>query len=117
MGNWKYYQLIATFYRAFFNLVGQGVNFGESIDRVFNDFWFYPEEKNIINNLISLIQYINVKFSLDKKINIDLVNSFNSQIEKMYLVNLKENLTAEEIEHLNETIDEIKYKIKEMNKT
>ena len=115
MGNWKYYQLIATFYGAFFDLVGQGVTYGDAINRVFNDFWFFPEENNKLVNLISLTQYIEVKFSMDNKINNDLVVLFNSQIEKMNSINLEENLTLEEIEHLTETIDEINYKIDKMN--
>lgn len=117
MGNWRYYQIIATFYRALFNLIGQGVSYSEAINRVFNDFRFLPEENNILSNLICLIQYIDVKFSIEKAINNELVFLFNSQVEKMKLINLEESLSSDEIEHLKETIDEIKFKIKNMNIT
>ena len=111
MGNWKYYQLIATFYRALFGSIAQGMPIKDATHRVFEDFWFFPEEENILSNLVSLVQYINVLFSIDKTISIELINLFNQQVEKLNLINLKEKLSAEEIEHLEETIDEMKFKI------
>ncbi|CAH0337464.1 hypothetical protein FVB9288_03227 [Flavobacterium sp. CECT 9288] len=115
MGNWKYYQLIVTFYKALFGSIEQGIPIKDATHRVFEDFWFFPEEENILSNLVSLVQYITVLFSFDKTISIKLINLFNQQVEKLNLINLKEKLSADEIEHLEETIDKIKFKINKMN--
>ncbi|WP_318345426.1 hypothetical protein [Flagellimonas baculiformis] len=112
MGNWKYFQLITAFYRAFFNSIAQGIPIESAIHQVFEDFWFLPEEENILNNFICLIQYMEVNFSLNKVVKPNLVDLFYSHMEKLKPVKLDEFLDAEEIEHLKESINEIKYKIK-----
>lgn len=111
MGNWKYYQLIATFYRALFGSVEQGVKINDAIHRVFEDFYFFPEKDNVISNMVIVIQYVEVLFSLDKNISIDLINLFNLHLKKVNEIKLGDYLDAEEIEHFNETIEEIKFKI------
>lgn len=116
MENWKYYQLIATFYRALFALIAQGVKINDAIHRVFEDFYFFPEEKNTLSNFVSKIQYINVLYSLDKNINTELVNSFKLHLNKINEIKLEDYLDSEEIEHLEESIDEVNHKIKSMNK-
>ena len=111
MGNWKYYQLIATFYRSLFALISQGVSIKDATHRIIDDFWFLPEEKNVISNLVSLIQYINILFSLNETINIQLIDSFNRQVDKLSNIDLQDYLNVEELEHFKESIDEIKFKI------
>ena len=115
MGNWKYYQLIATFYRALFALISQRVSIKDATHRIIDDFWFLPEEKNVISNLTSLIQYINILFSLNEIITIQLIDSFNRQVGKLSIIDLEDYLNVDEIEHLKESIDEIKIKINNMS--
>lgn len=117
MGNWKYFELIASFYKGFINLIGQGVAFNEALNRAFDDFWFFPEEKNVISNLVVLIQFIETKFSINKTINNELIDLFNLQIDKASVIKFEEHLDLKETEHLKESIEEIKYKIRMMNKT
>lgn len=116
MGNWKYYQLIATFYSALFALVAQGVKINDAIHRIFEDFYFFPEEKNTLSNFIIKIQYVNVLYSLDKNINAELVNSLYLQLDKINDIILEDYLNSEEIENLEESIRELKYKIKSKDK-
>jgi hypothetical protein len=114
MNNWRYYQIITTFYRSFVNLVGQGVTYDEAINRTFEDFWFYPPDKNELVNLICLIQFVDVKFAIDKRISQDLVSIFKLQVEKINLIKLDEYLSIDEVDHLKETISEVEYKIDKM---
>lgn len=116
MGNWKYYQLIATFYRALFTLIAQGVKINDAIHRVFEDFYFFPEKENMLSNLVIKIQYINMLCSLDNNINSTLVDSFNLQLEKINELKIEDYLDIEEIENLKESIDELKFKIKDIDK-
>jgi len=117
MENWKYFQLIASFYKGFINLIGQGVALNEALNRTFDDHWFFPEEKNVISNLVVLIQFIETKFSLEKIINNELIELFYLQTNKLSKIELEEHLDLGEIEHLKESIDEVKYKIRMMNQT
>lgn len=114
MGDWKYYELIATFYRAFVSLMTQGTTGKESINRTFDDFWFLPEENNILTNMISLVQYIDVKIALGDEIADRLVDLFNLQQEKLNALKLEDYLSPEEIEHLKESIEETVYNIKRL---
>lgn len=117
MGNWRYFELIATFYKALFGLMTQNVKINDAIHRTFDDFWFLPEDKNVVSNMVVLIQYIDVLNSLDTPINSQLANLFNTQLNKINSIQLEAHLNLEEIQHFVELIEETRYKISPLDKT
>lgn len=116
MGNWKYYELIAAFYRAFISLIAQDVADKKANDRTFDDFWFFPEENNVLVNMVSLVQYINIKIALRDEITDQLIDLFNLQQEKLNALKLEDYLSPEEIEDLEESIEDTVYNIKSLKK-
>ena len=112
----NYFQLIAIFYRAYLNYSVKGQTNEESAHRVFEDFWAMPEEKNYLYNYIVLLQYINIVFLMNDEINIELEKLYKKQINLVSTKTIEENLNADEIEHLNESIEDIEIKIKAMKR-
>jgi hypothetical protein len=112
MKNWEYFELIATYYRTYFALIEQGVNTIEANNRVIDDFYFFPENENVLSNLISLIQNINIQVSLFKKVYKSSANTFLSQLQLVNNELLSQELNNKEVEHLKESIKELKAKLK-----
>lgn len=116
MKNWNYFELLATIYKSFFLYKEQGDSSEQAIARMGLDFWFYPENENIIENLILIITTISIKLNLFEKVDMELIKVLEKQLllinEDLLSSQLKEN----EIEHLNESIEEVNYKINKMMK-
>jgi hypothetical protein len=112
MKNWKYNELIATYYNAYFSLVEQGVDIDQANNRNVDDFWFYPEEENIVPNLISIILYLKIQISFFKKVQLISIELFNKQLSLINEEILNGELDLEEIELLKESIEEIQIKLR-----
>lgn len=115
MKNWSYFELIATLYKSIFLYKEQGDSFEQATSRMGLDFWIHPENNHILENLILIITSISVKMSLSIKINKQLIVMFENQLLLINDELLKSKIKENEIEHLKESIDEIKFKIKKMN--
>lgn len=112
MKNWDYFELIATYYRAYFALVEQGINVIEANNRIIDDFYSYPENENILSNLISIIQNINIQVCLSKRVFKGSVEVFNRQLHLINDELLIQELSTKEVEHLKESIEELQVKLK-----
>lgn len=93
-------------------MITQGETNNNATQRNLDEFWFFPEENNILTNTISLVQYIDVKIALGDTITHELIHLFNLQLEKLNLIQLEVYLSPEEIEHLEDSIEDVKYNIK-----
>lgn len=56
MRNWNYKELKQTINEAYYDQLDQNQTKEQSIALVFEDFYFYPEEENVIENLIITIE-------------------------------------------------------------
>lgn len=117
MRNWNYFELIASLYKSFFLYKEQGDSSEKSIARMGLDFWFFPEEENVLENLLLINVTLSISLSLFKKVDDKMIRIFEKQLSLINNEFLSLNLNDKEMEHLTETIDEIKYKIKMMNST
>lgn len=112
MKNWNYFELTATLYKSYFLYKEQGDSSEHAIARMGLDFWFYPENENIVENLLLITTSLSVKISLFKKVNKRSVDLFKNQLLMINDDLLSNELEPNEKEHLTETIEEIKYKLK-----
>ena len=78
----------------------------------FEGYFFYPEDENLIWNLISNIQNINIQIALSKRVNKGSVDLFNNQLLAISETLLANVLGLAEVEHLKEDIDELSCKLK-----
>lgn len=114
MKNWSYFELIATLYKSIFLYKAQGDSFEQAISRMGLDFWVHPENEHILENFILIIASISTRMSLSIKINEQLIKMFENQLLLINDEYLKSQIKENEIEHLKESIDEIKFKINNM---
>ena len=112
MKNWNYFELVATYYIAYFALIEQGVNVIEANDRIIDDFYFYPEDENVLSNLISIIQNITIQLCLLKKVHKSSIDAFQKQLLLLNNDVLNQELNAKEYEHLKESIEELLIKLR-----
>jgi len=112
MKKWEYYELIAQHYNAFLSIVEQGSSIEMAIHRTYEDFYFYPESENVIENFISTILCINLQISLLKKVHKAYFDFFSQQLPLIKEEILMRELKCKEIEHLKELIEEISINLK-----
>nr|WP_299172746.1 Imm3 family immunity protein [uncultured Allomuricauda sp.] len=112
MKNWNYEELVNEINESYKLGLEQGRDKLQSIGCVSEDYFFYPEDENLVENLISLIETI--------KLCIEHLNYvFNTTIEifqkQKSLINkefLSSELTSDEVEKLNSDIIQIDKKLK-----
>jgi len=56
MKNWDYFELKNTIFEAYEEFLMQKTEKDQAISRVFEDFYFYPEDHNRVENFITMIQ-------------------------------------------------------------
>jgi hypothetical protein len=112
MKNWKYYEQIAHYYSSYFSAIEQNRSIEMAIATTFEDYFFYPKEDNLVSNMITIVLDIKIQISLLKKVNKTSVDLFKTQLSLMEDDLLSNELEPNEQEHLTETIEEIKYKLK-----
>lgn len=104
MENFKYYELIASFYSTIFNIIRQGSEFNMAVNRTLDAYWFYPEPENRLSNLIVLIHCLHVEYAMNKEFTKNQTEFYKKQLESIKEDDLTGWLNEEEIEHLNESI-------------
>jgi hypothetical protein len=115
MSNWNYFELIAIYYRSYFGLINQGELLSNANNRNINDFWFLPNEENLLANLITIIQYINIEVSVSKFVSKSANDIFTKQLTLIDEKLINQFLSEKEKEHLLEGIDDLKMKIKQFH--
>jgi hypothetical protein len=114
MKNWKYFEVIATYFRTYFIFISQGQSTSDANNRNLEDFWFLPNEENILINLIVLIQYIHIEISTTKMISKQIINKFYEQLKMLNNDLINDYLDNNEQEHLQELIEELKYQLESL---
>jgi len=61
MKNWEYKELIAALNESYSNLLIQNEEPNQAVSRVFEDFYFYPEEENRVENLITTMNTVRLR--------------------------------------------------------
>lgn len=112
MKNWKYNELVATYYNAYFSTIEQGATIDEANNINIDNFWFYPEEENIVSNLISIMLYLKIEISFSKKIHTTSIEIFNKQLSLINEEMLNKELVLEEIELFKEFVEDIQIKLR-----
>ena len=112
MYNLNYFQVIAFFYSGIYNQIKQKRTFEQSLNSEFDDMWLYPENEYLLNNLIVIIQYLNVKYATTKKFTSQQIELYKNQLKLVQeKINLSEGLSEDEMEHFTETLDQLNYEI------
>ncbi len=112
MYNLNYFQVIAFFYSGIYNQIKQKRTFEQSLNSEFDDMWLYPENEYLLNNLIVIIQYLNVKYATTKKFTSQQIELYKNQLKLVQeKINLSEWLSEDEMEHFTETLDQLNYEI------
>jgi hypothetical protein len=104
MSNFKYFELIAYFYSSIFAQVKQGIDFDMAVNSRLDDYWFFPEYENRLTNLVVQIQYLNVKFAMNKSFTAKQIEIYKHQLELIKNDDLTAWLSPDELEHFNETV-------------
>ncbi len=113
MKNWEYNELVATYYNAYFSLIEQGCNTQEANNRTMDDFWFFPTEENIIQNLISISIFIKIEISFFKKLKRSTLECFTLQKKLITKDLINKELNQEEKDLLEELLEENQKRIEE----
>jgi hypothetical protein len=104
MKTFNYFQLIAFFYSGIFDLIKQGSNFDMATNQSQDDFWHYPESDNRLSNLVSFIQFLNIKYALNKTFTERQIEVYRHQLELIKNDDLTTWLSLDELEHFDETV-------------
>ena len=104
MTDFKYFELIAYFYSSIFAQVKQGIDFDMAVNSTLDGYWSFPEYENRLSNLIVQIQYLNVKFAMNKSFTAKQIEIYKHQLELIKNDDLATWLSLDELEHFNETV-------------
>lgn len=115
MKNWTYNELITCISNNFQSQIEQGLPISQAIGLVLEDFWFYPENENVIENLIDIIEIIklridNLGIAYSKSIELyeRQLNLLTDELLKTQLTNEEEILLKQSITDLNEKLKNVK---------
>ena len=112
MDKLNYFQTIAFFYSGIYNQIKQNRTFDQSLYLELDDMWLYPENEYLLNNLIVNIHYLNVIYATKREFTPKQIEVYKNQLKLVQKnTNISEWLTADELEHFNETIDQLNYEI------
>lgn len=112
MKNWKYFELITTYYNCFFSQLEGGMTIEVANSQNLDDFWNSPDSENLLPNLIIILLCIRIDTSLLKKLKPTIVNMLKIQMALIDKESIRKELSEEEFEDLNdfiyETFDSVK---------
>ena len=112
MTSYKYYELIASYYAVIFDCVKQGTNIDQSNIRSYDDLWLFPESENYLHNLVVYIQFMKVIYALRRAFTHKLIEVYKKQLQLVQEnIKVSDWLSEEELEHFNETVDQLNYEI------
>ena len=114
MEKWKYFELIAFYYRNFFAALQQNKDINLAIQRSFDDYLFEPKEKYKFLYVIISIQDLEIQISMLNKVSKQSVDFYLKQLEIISTENINEYLLPNEVEHLQESILELNCKLENM---
>ncbi len=112
MNNINYFQVIAFFYSGIYNQIKQNRTFEQSLHSEHEDMWLYPENENLLNNLIVNIHYLNVIYAMRKNFTIKQIELHKSHLKLVHEnINIQALLSEDEYEHFTETLNQLNYEI------
>ncbi len=112
MKYWEYRELKETIREAYLDLLDQGDTPEHSLARVFEDFYFYPEESNKVENLITIIESIKMRIQFLGFLTFGIIELLQKQIIEVSDELLNKELTADEITSLKSDLDQVLKQIK-----
>ncbi len=104
MKNWSYKELIDTIKESYYDLLNQSERPDQAISRVFEDFYFYPEIENRVENLITSISTINLRLENLGYVYHPEVEFLNKQLEVVTDNMLEKELSIEEMKDLKQEL-------------
>lgn len=112
MKNWNYNELITCINSNFQSQINQGLPISQAIGLVLEDFWFYPENENIIENLIDIIEVIKLRIDNLEIVYSTSIELYQHQLNLLTDDLLKTQLTTEEAILLKQSIIDLNEKLK-----
>lgn len=97
MKNWNYNELIETIKESYELGLEQGRSEAQAIGGVSEDFFFYPEEDNIVENLITLTQILKLSMEYLNYVTEGTIDIFRKQLALVTDDVLNRELMPEEV--------------------
>ncbi len=112
MKNWTYNELIACINNNFQSQIDQGLSISDAIGLVSSDFWFYPENECVIENLINIIRTLNLCIKHLGCVNEKSVAVYHKQLNLLTDELLNAQLREEEVILLKQSAIDLNEKLK-----
>ncbi|TPN89230.1 Imm3 family immunity protein [Aquimarina algicola] len=115
MRYWKYQELVDSINESYLLGLDQNRSIQQSIAGVSEDFWFYPEDENIVTNLITLIQVLDLSIENMNGVYQGTIKVFENQLKLITDELLYKELDNTEVDLIKLSILDIQERIKTTN--
>jgi hypothetical protein len=112
MKYWTYEELVTCIKNNFQSQIDQGLPVLQAIGVVSSDFWFYPENECIVENLIDITQTLHLCINHIGYVNEESIAVYHRQLNLLSDELLKAQLTDDEVVLLGQSIEDLNERLK-----